>query len=258
MREMISAIIVDDEQHCIDRLTALLQQGFTQDVVVMAACKTIAEAADAIQLLKPRLVFLDVQVHDETGFDLLKQLPSINFAVIFTTAYEKYAVQAFKFSAVDYLLKPVDTDDLKAAVEKAKSAVAAKDTATKMDALLYNIQQMGNAARRICIPVSTGLIFIQVSDIIRCESDINYTTLYLKDKKKVVAAKTLKEFEEMLADYNFYRVHNSHLVNMAYITGYNKSKGGGGMVVMSDGSEAEVSTRRKEEFLKRMTGEGIK
>jgi len=254
MREMINAIIVDDEQHCIDRLNTLLQELFVQDIAVKAACKTVEEAVDAIKTVKPQLVFLDVQINEETGFDLLEQLPQIDFAVIFTTAFEKYAVQAFKFSAVDYLLKPVDTDDLKMAVEKAKSGIAIKDTAAKIDVLFYNSQQIENKLKRICIPVSTGLLFIQVSDIIRCESDVNYTTLYLKDKKKIVAAKTLKDFEEMLTGYNFYRVHNSHLVNLAYITGYNKSKGGGGVVIMSDGSEAEVSTRRKEEFLRRIQG----
>lgn len=249
---MITAVIVDDEQHCIDRLQSLLQQYFKQSIAVVAACNTVEEGVAAIKAMQPQLVFLDVQVHDKTGFDLLHQLTPVNFAVIFTTAYEKYAVQAFKFSAVDYLLKPIDIDDLRMAVEKAVGAINLKQTAAKLDVLFSNMQQQENQHRRICIPVSTGLIFLQVNDIIRCESNINYTTLYTNDKKKIVAAKTLKEFEEMLADSNFCRVHNSHLVNLACISSYNKGKGGGGSITLFDGSEVEVSTRRKDEFLKRI------
>lgn len=249
---MITAVIVDDEQHCIDRLQSLLQQYFTESIKVAATCKTVEEGVTTIKALRPQLVFLDVQVFDKTGFDLLLQLAPVNFAVIFTTAYEKYAVQAFKFSAVDYLLKPVDTDDLGIAIDKAVAAINLTQTSAKLDVLFHNMRQQENQHRRICIPVSSGLIFLQVNDIIRCESNINYTTLYTADKKKIVAAKTLKEFEEMLVDSNFYRVHNSHLINLAYISSYNKTKGGGGSVTLADGSEVEVSTRRKDEFLRRL------
>lgn len=249
---MVTAIIVDDEQHCVDRLQSLLQQYFKQSITVSAACNTIEEGVAAIKAIHPQLVFLDVQVHDKTGFDLLQQLAPVNFAVIFTTAFEKYAVQAFKFSAVDYLLKPIDTDDLRLAVEKAVNTISTRQTAAKLDVLFSNMQQQENQHRRICIPVSTGLIFLQVNDIIRCESNINYTTLHTKEKKKIVAAKTLKEFEEMLVDCGFYRVHNSHLVNLTYINSYNKGKGGGGTITLADGSEVEVSTRRKDDFLKRI------
>lgn len=251
MREMMKAIIVDDEQHCIDRLQSLLQQHFPQRIHVAATCKTVAEAIGAIKKLQPQLLFLDVQIHGETGFDLLQQLTTINFAVIFTTAYEKYAVQAFKFSAVDYLLKPIVEEDLRAAIEKANAAIDQKQTSARLDVLFSNMRQQENQQRRICIPVSTGLIFLQVGDIIRCESNVNYTTFYTKDKKKIVAAKTLKEFEEMLAESNFYRVHNSHLVNLTYVSSYVKN-GAGGTVILTDGTEVDVSTRRKEEFLKRI------
>lgn len=254
--EIMTAIIIDDEQHCIDQLQYLLQQHLRQSIQVVAVAKTVDEGVAVVKALQPQLVFLDVQVHDRTGFDLLKQLAPVPFAVIFTTAFDKYAVQAFKFSAVDYLLKPVDKDDLRAAVDKAAEATRLKQTAGKIDVLFHNMQQQGYQQRRICIPISTGLIFLQVNDIIRCESNINYTTLYTNDKRKIVAAKTLKEFEEMLADSNFYRVHNSHLVNLAYISHYNKGRVGGGTITLTDGSEVEVATRRKDEFIKRMQEQG--
>lgn len=248
---MIKAIIIDDEQHCIDRLTMLLSGNSSNMVELLASVQSVDEGLTAIKTYKPQLVFLDIEIGDKTGFDLLKQLPEINFEVIFTTAYDKYAVQAFKFSALDYLLKPIDTDELQAALKKLNDKVSQKDIAGKFDALFHNLKNIQSASKKICVPVLSGLVFIQTDDIIRCESNVNYTTLFLKDKQKLLVAKTLKEFEEMLTEYNFYRVHNSHLLNLAYIKMYNKGKGG--TVTMNDGSEIEVSTRRKDDFLKRLT-----
>lgn len=245
---MIKAIIIDDEQHCISRLKNLVATYCSNAIELSGSFKTVEEGVDAIKKIKPQLVFLDVELQNQTGFDILKQLPEINFEVIFTTAYDKYAVQAFKFSAVDYLLKPVDADELQTAIQKLSDKVSQKDIAGKFDTLFYNLKNIQSSSKRICVPVVSGLIFIQTDDIIRCESNINYTTLFLKNKQKLLVAKTLKEFEAMLTDYNFYRVHNSHLINLAYIKNYNKGKGGS--VIMDDGSEIEVSTRRKDEFLK--------
>jgi two-component system LytT family response regulator len=245
---MIKAIIIDDEQHCSDRLNSLLSQDHSSAIKVEGCFQTVEEGLKAIQTLKPGLIFLDVQLQDLTGFDLLKQLYEINFEIIFTTAYEKYAVQAFKFSAIDYLLKPVDKEDLKMAIGRLSDKIHKTDASKKIDALIHNLH---GVSKRICVPVVTGLVFIQVTDIIRCESDINYTTLYLRDRQKLVVAKTLKEFEELLTDYNFFRVHNSHLINLACIKNYNKGKGG--TITMTDHSTVDVSTRRKEEFLKKLS-----
>jgi two-component system LytT family response regulator len=191
-----------------------------------------------------------LEIHERTGFDLLKQVEKINFEVIFTTAYDKYAVQAFKFSAIDYLLKPIDSGDLNDAINKVQNKVAKNDTAAKLDTLFHNLNNMQGAVKKICVPVVSGLVFLDISEIIRCESDINYTTIYLKDKQKLVVAKTLKEFEEMLSEYSFFRIHNSHLINLAYVKSYNRGKGGS--VILVDGTEVEVSTRRKDNFLKKM------
>ncbi|WP_153797470.1 LytR/AlgR family response regulator transcription factor [Foetidibacter luteolus] len=246
---MITAIIVDDEQHCTDRLSHLLKE-YAHNVTLEGMYANVEDAATAIQQIQPQLVFLDVEIHNKTGFDLLKSLPEINFHVIFTTAYEKYAVQAFKFSAVDYLLKPVDADDLKLALEKLQTKISKEEISKKFDVLFHNLRNMQGVSKKISVPTVKGFVYLQVNDIIYCRSEVNYTTLFLKDKQKITVAKTLKEFEDLLKDYNFYRVHNSSLINLSYIKSYNKGKGG--CVVMSDNSEIEVSTRRKDDFLKRL------
>jgi two-component system, LytTR family, response regulator len=191
---MIRVIIIDDEQHCSDRLSSLLREDQSHSLKV------------------------------EGSF------------------------QAFKFSAIDYLLKPVDREDLKAAIGRLSDKIHKTNASKKIDTLIHNLH---GASKRICVPVVTGLVFLQVNDIIRCQSDVNYTTLYLRDRQKLVVAKTLKEFEELLTDYNFFRVHNSHLINLAYIKNYNKGKGG--FLTMTDQSIVEVSTRRKEEFMKKLS-----
>ena len=247
---MITAIIIDDEQHCIDRLSYLLEQHYKSSIQVLSSFQSVEEGVAAIQQLQPDLIFLDVQLNDKTGFDVLKHFDEFGFAVIFTTAFEKYAIQAIRFSAVDYLLKPIDNDELKAAIDKLKTGIFKDDISRKFDVLFHNLKHIDAASKRISIPTVDGFEFFSVSDIIRCESNINYTTIFLKDKQKITVAKTLKEFEELLSDYNFFRVHNSHLINLTCIKKYNKGKGG--FVYMIDYSEVEVSTRRKDEFLKRL------
>lgn len=248
---MINAIIVDDEEHCVNRLSGLIRQHCGSSVNLLDSFNNVEEAVLGSIDLQPDLLFLDMQIHDKTGFDFLKQVNDINFDVIFTTAYEKYAVQAFKFSAIDYLLKPVDGDELRNAVTRLEERMHKTETAKKIDALFNNMKATQSATKRIGIPTVNGITYVSVGDIIRCHSDINYTTFFLLDNKKITVAKTLKEFEEMLSDYNFFRVHNSHLVNLALVKSYHKGKGG--YIIMQDNSEIEVSTRRKEDLLKKLS-----
>ena len=248
---MINAIIIDDEQHCVDRLSTLLTTHCGQSIHLAGSFLTLERGIRGIQKLQPDVIFLDVVLGERTGFDLLEQLGDISCAVIFTTSYDKYAVQAFRFSAIDYLLKPVDPDDLKDAVEKLQEKISKEELSEKFDVLFHNLKTLQGPSRKISIPTSNGLTFLQISDIIRCQSDVNYTIIYLKNKQKITVARTLKEFEELLTDYNFYRVHNSHLINLAYIKSYRKGKGGS--VQMTDQSEIEVATRRKEDFLKKLS-----
>ncbi|MGN6638012.1 MAG: LytR/AlgR family response regulator transcription factor, partial [Mucilaginibacter sp.] len=213
---MIKAIIVDDEQHCINRLEDMLHNFCRQTVQLTGTFDTVEKAIIGINELKPNLVFLDVQLHEKTGFDLLTQLPEINFEIIFVTAYDNYAIKAFKFSAVDYLLKPIDPDDLLQAISKLQHVMQQHELTDKFQMLLNNFKT-NNAARKITVPTSKGLVFLSIDDIIRCEASVNYTTIYLKDKQQLMVAKTLKDFEDILSDLQFFRIHNSHLINLNYI-----------------------------------------
>ncbi len=247
---MIKAIIIDDEQHCINSLESLLAEHCSHTIELKGAFQSVDEAISEVRQLQPDLVFLDVEIGAQTGFDFLIQIPEINFEVIFTTAHDKYAVQAFKFSAIHYLLKPLRADDLMSAINKLKNKISKEYISEKMDTLFHNLKTIKGTGKKICIPIQTGLIFLDTSDITRCESSINYTTIFTNDKKKLLVSKTLKEFEELLSEYGFFRVHQSHLINLNSIKSYNKGKGG--FITMEDGSDIEVSTRRKDEFLRRM------
>lgn len=247
---MIKALIIDDEEHCIEVLENLLAANEGNLVEVSGRAKTVRDGIESIARLEPDLVFLDMQIGEKTGFDLLRALPEINFEIIFTTAFEKFALQAIKFSALDYLLKPIDGDELNTAIMKLLNKKSKIKTADKIDLLLQNTQKSDELFKKIIVPTFSGFEFMDIRDIIRCESESNYTTIYVKDKQKIVVSKTLKDFEEMLRDYHFFRVHNSHLINLDYIRRYRKGKGGS--VILMDGTEIDVSTRRKDDFLKKL------
>ncbi|MDB5149888.1 MAG: response regulator transcription factor [Mucilaginibacter sp.] len=250
---MIRAIIIDDEQHCIVRLSDMLARYCPQQIELLATCDNAADALTAIKSLKPDLLFLDVELQETTGMDLLRQFQQIDFEVIFTTAHEKYAIQAFRFSAVDYLLKPIDSDELTTAISKLDKMLGQKDLNNKFEALLQNFHNKPSSqTKKITVPSGNELLFLEISQITRCEADVNYTTIYLKDKQKIMVAKTLKDFDDLLTDHGFFRIHNSHLINLSYIRSYQKGKGG--YVVLTDGTNLEVSTRRKELFLKAVAG----
>lgn len=245
---MIRAIIIDDEQHCIDRLEYLLSTYAGRLVQLVGTYVTVGDGVHAITMHKPDLVFLDIQVGNATAFDLLKALTRIKFEVVFTTAYDQYAVKAFRFSAFDYLLKPIDRDDLLASISRLLERVSEQDRASRYDVLFENLKNQQGSSRRITIPTLNGFHIITTGEIIRCQADINYTHLFLKNNQKITVAKPLKDFEEILGDHGFYRIHNSHLINLTFISSYVRGKGG--YVVMEDHTEIEVATRRKEGFLK--------
>lgn len=247
---MIKAIIVDDEEHAVSRLSNLLDT-YCPEVDIIAVCLDIETAFEQISLLKPQVVFLDVQIHNLTGFDLLKKFNRIDFKIIFKTAYEKYAVQAFRFSAIDYLLKPVDPDDLIEAVKKIHDIQEKEKTLENLSIVSQNISHFKRQDKKITIPTIQGIEILNIRDIMYCKSDVNYTTLFLKSDKKITVAKTLKEFEGILAPYDFFRVHNSYLINLSFVKSYNKGKGG--YIKLENGTEIEVSVRRKEPFLQKLS-----
>jgi two-component system LytT family response regulator len=247
---MVDTIIIDDETHCIDHLSGLLSECCGPMIRLAGSARTVEEGWRKILELRPQLVFLDIQLQDKTSFELLDRFPVIDFEIIFVTAYEKYAIRAFKFSAIDYLLKPVDPDDLRQAVARLQQRRSKEEISKRFETLAYNLRNGHVLPKRITVPTMKGLEFLPVQEIVRCESHINYTSIFLTNGQKLTVARTLKEFEELLEEHNFFRVHNSHLINLAWIKSYNKGKGGS--VSMTDNTEIEVSTRRKEELLKRL------
>lgn len=247
---MIRTVIVDDEEHCIERLQRLLSELYAGKIVVEGQYRHAGEAYSAILAGKPDLVFLDIQLQEESGFDLLKRFREVPFKVIFTTAYSQYAIQAFKFSAVDYLLKPIAANDLIPAVDKIIDSHSKNDMLKRLEALFLNLWHQQTALQKISIPTQEGLEFVEVAEIVRCQADINYTTIHLRSGRTIVVARTLKEFETLLENSNFFRLHHSHLVNLQYVKKYHKGKGG--YVTLLDNTELDVSVRRKEALLKRM------
>ena len=243
---MITALIVDDEKNSCETLQSLLTD-CCLDVSVVKYCQTIDEAVKAVELHHPNVVFLDINMKGENGFDLLERVKTIDFEIIFTTAFSEYAIKAFKFSAIDYLLKPIDVDELRAAVERVIKRKKA-EAPTRYEYLRQNLKMSDGQHFKLALPSSEGLTFIKISDIIYCEADSNYTTFFLTDGKKIIVSHTLKEYEEILSDYRFFRIHHSYLVNLDAIKQY--VRGDGGHVVMINGAALDVAKRRKEQFLK--------
>lgn len=245
---MISSIIVDDELKSRESLKILLED-FCDNVAVKALCQNVQEAIDAIQRHQPDVVFLDIQLQRETGFDLLTRLTDIQFEVIFTTAYSEYAIKAFKFSAVDYLLKPIDIEELKRALDKVEKRLG-NTIATRLQQLMHNLKTGSSDNYKLALPTSDGLVFVKMQDILYCEASSNYTEITLADGKRYVVSRTLKEYEDMLSDHHFYRIHNSYLINLNAIKKY--VRGEGGYVIMSNDKSLDVSKRKKEGFLARI------
>jgi two-component system LytT family response regulator len=245
---MITALIVDDDIKNIKVLKALVEE-FCPQVIIVGEANNARDAIQLIHQKKPMLVFLDIEMPYGNGFEVLDELKPFDFEVVFITAYDNYAIKAFKYSALDYLLKPVNIEELQAAVRKVEKQMQSKDTNLKMEAFLNNVKSNKAELQKIAVPGMEGLTFIEIKNIIRCESDGNYTHIYLLQKQKLTSSRNIKEFEELLPDSIFFRIHNSHLVNLNHIKKY--FKGRGGYVVMEDDTVIEVASRRKESFLSR-------
>ena len=245
---MITATIVDDEPYSCESLATLLER-YCPDVKVLDICYSAASALKSINEQKPQLLFLDIEMPHMNGFELLEKLPDIDFELVFTTSYDQYAIKAFRFSALDYLLKPIDQDDLRKAVQKAVTSTS-HVSPQQIKVLLEKLNHPTLIVNKIAIPTLEGLQMILVESIINCEADRNYTIINTKNKLKIVASKTLKEVEELLEDYPFIRVHHSHIVNLNEVERY--VKGEGGYLLMSNGSNIDVSRSRKEFLLKKL------
>jgi two-component system, LytTR family, response regulator len=246
----MTAILIDDEPNATEALTNMLRMT-APDVNVVAIANDPFKGLEQVQTMQPDLLFLDIQMPYMTGFELLEKVGKINFSVIFTTAYDQYALQAFKVSAVDYLLKPIDLDELEAAVGKVRQRLQTNHTDFSTFEKLFQ-QLQHPEPQRLALPMNDGLVFVPISDIVRLQSDSNYTTFYLANKQKILVSRTLGEYEEPLVKQKFCRVHHSHIINLAHLTRYIKTDGG--YAEMSDGSKVEISRRKKDEFVVMLNG----
>ena len=244
---MIKAIIIDDEVHCLETLSLLLKES-CPEVQLLDQCRSAKKGLEAIEKLKPDLVFLDIEMPAMNGFEMLEQFTEIPFAIIFTTSYDQYAIKAIRFSALDYLLKPIDPNELISAVKKVQEQ-RHLPMAEQFQMLLKQVQGKEHQFNKIAVPTSEGFELIPADQVIHCEANDNYTHFFLKNKTKIIACRTLKEMEEQLQDFPFFvRVHHSYLVNLNEVTKY--VRGEGGYLVMSDSSVVNVSRSRKEALLK--------
>ena len=245
---MIKAIIVDDEPYSCESLATLPEQ-YCPAAKTTAICHSGAEGFSAIEEQQPQILFLDIEMPKMNGFEMLEKLAEINFEIIFTTSYDHYAIKAIRFSALDYLLKPVVPEELQRAVQKVAQRMHSPHQ-QQMEILLQKLHQPISPVQRIALPTMEGLQMVAVHTIISCTSDSNYTTFLLRNNQKLVVSRPLKEVEEMLEEYSFVRVHNSHLVNLNEIEKY--IKGEGGYLVMTDGSTVDVSRSRKDILLNKL------
>jgi len=240
---MIRSIIIDDELHCIKALTKDLKENCS-NVEVVASCPSAKEGVLAIKKIKPQLIFLDVEMPWMNGFEMLEMLEHIDFCIIFTTAYDKFAAKAFRISAVDYLLKPIDANDLKIAVQKAEEKIMSSTGAVNIQNLLQNIRQPAQQ-QKIALPNREGYEFAQVNSILYCTAEGSYTKIIFNNKHTLLISKTLGEYDALLTPHNFIRTHKSHLVNRKFISFIDHD----GFVVLKDNTKVEVSRRRKEEVM---------
>ena len=247
---MVKALIIDDEQHCCDNLRWQLQQ-YCSDVEVLGICDSGEKGMQQIQLLQPHLVFLDVEMPGMTGFEMLEALKEINFDIIFTTAFDQYAIRAIKFGALDYLVKPIDKDELIEAVNKHLQHTQ-KDSLKQLTALLSHIKKSNDLSfQKIALPTMHSYELVPLNNIIVCESNNNYTDVRLNSGQHFLISKTLKQIEDLLDMAPFFRVHNSYLVNLQYAIRY--VKGEGGYLVLNNDTTVPVSRSKKEELLKLIT-----
>ena len=242
---MIRCILIDDESNSLEMMEWLLQT-YCPQVKIEALCDGAEKGLAAIEKYKPEVVFLDIEMPHMNGFDLLEKYGKLDFDVVFCTAYDQFAIRAFKYSALNYLLKPVDPEDLKDTIRRIeeKQAIPSRE---QIDLLLQNLRYPARpTVQRIALTTTDGMIFVSTQDILYCEAESNYTTVVL-NSRKVVISKTLKEIDEALSGTDFYRIHNSYLVNLNQIQKF--VRGDGGYVVMNDGKSVSISRSRRQEFM---------
>lgn len=239
----MKAILIDDEISNLENLRTLLEKHCPQ-VSIMATAQNINDAVDIIEKHSPDLVFLDIQMGEQTGFDVLKLLPTRNFEVIFVTAYDQYGIQAVKFAALDYLLKPIDIEELINAVNKAEHKLTAQIQNLQLDFLLQQLKKPETNVSKIALQMQSEIRYVALSEIIRCEADNTYTRFFLSSNEKILVSKSLKEYAGLLRPSGFLRTHQSHLVNPKYVKSWLKEDGG--ILLLTTGEKIPVSKPNKD------------
>lgn len=243
---MIRCILIDDEKNSLEMMEWLLKT-YCPQVTVAAMCQSAQEGMEAINRLKPDVVFLDIEMPHMNGFDMLEHFDHLFFDVVFCTAYDQFALKAFKYSALNYLLKPVDPDDLKETVRRIEEKKAVP-TREQINLLLQGIKNTQKATvSRIALTTGDGLLFVSTADIIYCQAESNYTTVHLVNGTKMMVSKVLKDLEEALAGSDFYRIHHSYLINLNHVQKF--VRGEGGYIIMCDGTNLGISRSRRQEFM---------
>ncbi|MEQ5792363.1 response regulator transcription factor [Muricauda sp. NFXS6] len=246
---ILKAVIIEDEKHSRETLKSMLEE-FCKEVEVIAMAGSVDEAIKVLSVYSPDIVFLDIELQTGTGFDILNQIKDPNFEIIFTTAFEKYAIRAIKFSSLDYLLKPIDLDELQKAVDKARTHLDTNVYREQLDTLMQSISRGNMRPEKICLATTAGMEFIAIQDIIVCKADGSYTSFILEDNNTLLVSKHLKEYENLLGEYQFMRVHNSYLINLNKVKKYIKSDGG--HLIMSNDLEVNISPRKKDDLIEAM------
>jgi two-component system, LytTR family, response regulator len=246
---MIRTVLIDDETDSIRVLQKLLQT-YCPQVEVVGTAEGVETGLAIIQEMRPDLLFLDIEMTRGNAFDLLNQLRPLTFQVIFVTAFDNYAIRAFKYNAVDYLLKPVDIDELVNAINRVAERSKQRNIVDQMQLFLDNMGTYSLAQQKMAVPTPDGLIFINLREVVRLEAKSNYTQINLENGEVLMATRTIKDYEDILPETLFCRIHNSHIINLQKIEKYHKGRGG--HVVLEDGSEIEVAIRRRQEFLRRL------
>lgn len=246
---MIRTVLVDDERDSIRVLQKLLET-YCPQVTVVGTAEGVETALAVIQATRPDLLLLDIEMMQGNAFDLLNQLRPLTFQVIFITAFDNYAIRAFKYSAIDYLLKPVDIDELVSAVERVADRSQEKNIIDQMQLFLDNMGTFNLGQQKMAVPTVEGLIFINLKEVVRLEAKTSYTQILMENGEVITATRTIKDYEDILPEAIFCRIHNSHIINLLKIEKYHKGRGG--YVVLEDGSTIEVAIRRRQEFLRRL------
>ncbi|NJI72891.1 response regulator transcription factor [Sphingobacterium kitahiroshimense] len=237
------AILIDDENSNLENLRILLEKHCPQ-ITIIATAQSVRDAVDVIEKYVPDLVFLDIQMGDKTGFDVLKLLPMRNFDVIFVTAYDQYGIEAIKFAALDYLLKPIDIEELMHAVKKAERKFTRQIQTSQLDFLLQQLKKPEPTISKIALPMQSEIRYVSLSEIIRCEADNTYTHFFLSNGEKILVSKSLKEYSDLLRPNGFLRTHQSHLVNPKYVKSWLKEDGG--ILLLISGDKIPISKPNKD------------